>query len=198
MKSRIRLIFRSVSEIVGSKDIGLLVLTDSAEQRQVALPCDSHVLTEFGLRMEQSPMAARLLPEVLWNVVRWQAQLRLEVHIDTVVDGKYQATLSNIDTLDDIPVSAADAVLLSFVSRGEIPVLMDESLFMRQSTIFDAGAVGIALPVNTLSDEMLEKALDKAVKNENYEMASQLRDELSRRRKSAGELPDNMPNDIAQ
>ncbi len=192
---RIRLVFRSVSEIVGSKDIGLLVLTDSAEQRQVALPCDTHVLAEFGLRMENNPVIDKLLPEVLWNVIHWQTDLRLEVHIDTLVDGKYRALLSNADTLEEIPVSASDAVLLSFVSRGEIPVLMEESLFMRQSTVYDSQAVGISLPVNTITDEMLQSALEKAVKNENYEMASQLRDELNRRRKEAQAHEPEAPTD---
>lgn len=184
MIARVRLVFRSVSEIVGSSDIGLLVLTDSAEQRQVALPCDTRTLSEFALRMDNTPLIDKLLPEVLWNLIHWQSDLRLEVHIDQLVDGKYQAMLSNVDTLDDIPISATDAVLLSFVSRGEIAVLMEESLFRRQSTVYDSEAVGVSLPVNTISDEMLQSALDKAVKNENYEMASHLRDEINRRKKT--------------
>ncbi|MBM6993243.1 MAG: bifunctional nuclease family protein [Prevotella sp.] len=193
---RVRLVFRSVSEIVGSTDIGLLVLTDSAEQRQVALPCDRHVLNEFSLRMENNPVVDKLLPEVLWNVIHWQSDLRLEIHIDQLVDGKYQAMLSNVDTLDEIPVSASDAVLLSFVSRGDISILMEESLFMRQSTVYDSQAIGISLPVNTISDEMLQNALDKAVKNENYEMASHLRDEINRRRKaSEGDAPEEKKED---
>lgn len=196
MMQRVRLVFRSVSEIVGSTDIGLLVLTDSAEQRQVALPCDRHVLNEFSLRMENNPVVDKLLPEVLWNVIHWQSDLRLEIHIDQLVDGKYQAMLSNVDTLDEIPVSASDAVLLSFVSRGDISILMEESLFMRQSTVYDSQAIGISLPVNTISDEMLQNALDKAVKNENYEMASHLRDEINRRRKaSEGDAPEEKKED---
>ena len=54
---------------------------------------------------------------------------------------------------------------------------------MRQSTVYDNGASGVSLPVNTISDEMLQSALDKAIKNENYEMASDLRDEMNRRKK---------------
>jgi protein-arginine kinase activator protein McsA len=39
----------------------------------------------------------------------------------------------------------------------------------------------VSLPVNTLSLEMLDQALKKAVEDENYELASQLRDERKRR-----------------
>jgi len=102
--------------------------------------------------------------------------------------------LSNIDTLDDIPISAAEGVLLSFVSHGDVPVLMDQQLFMRQSTVYDSESIGISLPVNTISDEMLQSALDKAVQNENYEMASHLRDEINRRKRLAEEADgDSMP-----
>ena len=59
---------------------------------------------------------------------------------------------------------------------------MDEGLFARQSTVYDRESTGVPLPVNTINDEMLQRALEKAVKNENYEMASHLRDELNRRK----------------
>ncbi len=183
MIKRVRLIFKSVSEIVGAKNIGLLVLTDSAEMRQVVLPCDERTLQAFAMRIKRTPMVDKLLPEVLTNVVQWQTELRLEVHIDRLRKGKYQAVLSNEDTLDEVPIMAADGVLLSFVTRGDIPVMMAEELFMRQSTVYDDGASGVSLPVNTISDEMLQSALDKAIKNENYEMASDLRDEMNRRKK---------------
>ena len=38
MKSKLRLIFKNVSEIVGNEEIGLLVLTDEAEKRQITIP----------------------------------------------------------------------------------------------------------------------------------------------------------------
>ena len=44
----------------------------------------------------------------------------------------------------------------------------------------------MALPVNTITDDMLKSALEKAIQEENYELASHLRDEMKRR---------NLPND---
>ena len=39
----------------------------------------------------------------------------------------------------------------------------------------------MSVPVNVISNEMLQKALEKAVGEEDYEKASQIRDELLRR-----------------
>ena len=183
MSERVRLVFRSVSEIVGGGDVGLLVLTDSDERRQVAMPCDRLLLRGFEARMGKYPLLDKLLPEVLWKVIRWQSELRFEVQIDTLGEGKYQAVLSNVDTLDGIPISAPEGVFLSFVSRGDVPVMMDRRLFMRQSTVYENDSEGISLPINTIGDDMLRSALDRAVRNENYEMASHLRDEINRRRR---------------
>ncbi len=53
-------------------------------------------------------------------------------------------------------------------------------------------AEGVALPVNALPVSMLEKTLGKAVAAENYELASQLRDELNRRRNAGDSKADDV------
>ena len=41
--------------------------------------------------------------------------------------------------------------------------------------------MSVALPIMSLPDSLLQKALDKAVEEENYEGASFIRDEMKRR-----------------
>ncbi len=189
--ARVRLIFKSVSEIVGSSNIGLLILTDSAEQRQIAIPCDKHILDDFTLRLSGSPVREALLPEVLWNVLRWQTDLSLEIVIDGLTDSRYHAQLINAETLEPMVIRAADAILLSYVSNHQIPIFIDDALYMRQSTVYDGESPGISLPVNTIDEGMLRAALAKAIKDENYELASHLRDELNRRKAAAKGNHDN-------
>ncbi len=192
-KQRVRLIFRSVTEIADSNEIGLLLLTDAAELRQVALPCTKFITGEFCKRINNRPLTMNSLPEALWNTIQWQTDLRLEVHIDKIKEGRYMATLTNADTFDEVPIDAAEGVLLSLVSRGDIPVMMDERLFLRQSTTFDPHSPGVSLPVNTITDDMLQTALDRAIAAENYEMAKQLHQEQERRKqwKKDGESKEN-------
>jgi protein-arginine kinase activator protein McsA len=58
---------------------------------------------------------------------------------------------------------------------------VEKSLMARQSVRYSAKAQGVAIPVNTLNSEMLETALQKAINEENYELASQIREEKLRR-----------------
>ena len=150
---RVRLKFKGVSEIVGSDEIGLLILTDISEQNQLAIPCDRAMIREFGLRIGHAEVVGRLLPEVLWHVIAMQANMQFEVLITGIMDGQYRALLVN--TGNQEPVAIAPYV---------------------------KEAQGVAIPVNTISTDMLKDALAKAIEEEKYELASHLRDELRRRR----------------
>ena len=74
---------------------------------------------------------------------------------------------------------AADAVLFSLAA--DAPIYIEPELMQRQSVRFAEGTRGISIPVNSLSTDMLEQALQKAIAEENYELASQLRDEKRKR-----------------
>ncbi|WP_288318818.1 bifunctional nuclease domain-containing protein [Xylanibacter caecicola] len=179
--SRIRLVFKGVSEIVGTDDLGVLVLTDEKEQRQITVVCDKAMAVQAELRVHRVPITQIMLPEVLSKVIANQTELQLEILISGIDDGQYRVMLYNKDTLEPTLIRAGDAVLLSMA--GNIPIYIDHDLMMRQSVPYREDSRGVSLPVNTISDEMLQAALDKAVEDENYELASHLRDEQLRRGK---------------
>ena len=177
--NRVRLIFKSVTEIVGSDDVGLLILVDEQQQRQLTIPCDRNMLYQFSLRVQKVPITNRMLPEVLWQVIRSQTTLHFEILINDLIEGQYRAVLYNVETLEPILIRISDAMLLAYVS--DILIYIDEKLMKKQSVKYVHNAQGMSIPVNTLTDEMLKKALNKAVEDEHYELASQLRDEMKRR-----------------
>lgn len=178
--NKVRLNIKGVSEIVGTEEIGLIVLVDESLSRQLTIPCDREMLIQFRLRLARAPIAGRMLPEVLWHIISTQTDLRFEILINDLIDGQYRALLYNVDTLETISMRASDAALLSFVSN--IPLYVEWGLMEKQSVEYYEKAKGLSIPVNTISDEMLQTALDKAIKEENYEMASHLRDEINRRK----------------
>lgn len=176
---KIRLVFKGVSEIVGSEDLGVLVLTDEKEQRQITFVCDRAMAVQLELRVHQLPLTQIMLPEVLCKVLNNQTYIRMEMLVSGIENGQYRVMLYNKDTLAPLLIRASDAVLLSMA--GGIPIYIDSELMARQSVPFNKDSRGVSLPVNTISDEMLKMALEKAIEDENYELASQLRDEQLRR-----------------
>ena len=135
---------------------------------------------QLGLRRNHLPITKMLLPEVLWQLVRSFSSDDFEIIIDDIIDGQYRVLLYNILTLQPIKLRASDAVLLSII--GNIPIYIEASLMARQGTPFSKNATGASLPINILDDKMIEDALAKAIKDENYELASRINEEIKRRK----------------
>ena len=170
--NKIRLKFKSVSDIVGSPGLSLLVLTDEGEKKQITIIIDHPTAEQMKLRVTKERDVETSLPEVMWQLLTIHVDLRLEILINCIVGGQYKAIVYDQDTLTPASISIGDAVLLSLV----------ESLMYRQSVSYQEGSAGIAIPVNTLNVEMLEDAMKKAIEKEDYELASHLRDEMRRRK----------------
>ena len=177
--ARIKLFLQQATEVVGEEKDGLLILTDSFQERQIAIPCSSRMFDEFKARMN-NPKQQTELADILFSVLKWQTGLSLERVIINVDNGHYSAILNNTDSLEQVPIDGAQAVLLNYISKDKIPLFIEEKLFLKQSSVYDMKAKGVSLPVNTLSSSMLRKAMEMAIAAENYALASQLRDELNR------------------
>ncbi len=178
--NKIRLVLNGVSEIVGDDNLGLLILTDVAQTRQLSIICDKQMEYQFGLRMSKAPITKNMLPEVMAQVISQQTTLNIELLIHDIVDGQYQASLVNNDTLQTVPMRASDAIL--FASVSHCPLYIEERLMMRQSVPYTTDTPGITIPVNSISNSMLQSALSKAIEDENYELASHLHEEIQRRK----------------
>lgn len=182
---KLRLVFQGISEILEGPELALIVLTDQMKERQISIVCDKHMEYQFGLRLSKQIRTDRLLPEVLTNVAKTQGGMRFEILISDVIDGEYRCMLVNETTFESVPMRASDAILFAMVSNS--PIYIEYNLMMRQSVRYSADPHGMAIPINALSDSMLKQALDKAVANENYELASSLRDEIKKRHEAKGD-----------
>ena len=182
---KIQLIFQGVSEIVEGPELALLVLTDQMKERQISIVIDKHMEYQFGLRMGHKVNTDRLLPEVLTNVAKQQGGMRFEVLISDVINGEYRCMLVNETTFESLPMRASDAILFATISNT--PIYIEYNLMMRQSVRYSANPRGLAIPINALNYEMLNKAMQKAIDDEDYEQASYLRDEINKRKKKKEE-----------
>ena len=169
-----------MAEIVGSDDVALLTLTDELEQKQLSVVCEKSMARQLNMRISEAPLTALMLPEVLCRIMGDMDSEHFEVLINDLVDGQYRSVIVEKSTLLMTPIRISDAVMLAKIAGLDIYIV--QSLMQRQAVSFNVNARGISIPVNTLSMDMLEKALDNAITEENYELASQLRDEMKRRK----------------
>lgn len=176
----VRLVYKGLSELRGSKDIGLIILTDEAQKRQIAVVCDKHIVNQFRIRMVREVNTSRLLPEVMAKMLKEDTANAYHLAIDAIENGVYRARIVNEQTLGTTEIRVSDGVLMSRIA--DYPIYMEDALFDRQSVPFTPQATGMALPINAISEDMLQDALQKAIEREDYEMANQLSRELKKRK----------------
>ena len=72
-----------------------------------------------------------------------------------------------------------DCLILAYTF--DCPITIGEALLEHQY-MREVGDGMYSIPVNSVSVDALKEALKRAVEDENYELASQLRDEIERRK----------------
>lgn len=172
---RIQLRFHTLHKMEGTDDMSVILLTDMEQQRVLSFICDNAIAQQFAIR-SNNPSSRIMLPEALLQLIG----AKLEMVVVGIYDGQYQVMLSNLRTGALVRLRMSDAVLLSGISNT--PLYIEERLFQQQSMPFDAESTKVAIPINTLDSKGLQKALDQAVENENYELASIIRDEIKSRK----------------
>ncbi len=190
--SRIPLKIQGVTDITATNTASLLIITDMEEQRQLSVVCNEIMRHEFGIRRgkytgnkinreQTEEMLKVALPETISAIIKYMTDLQLAVVIVSVYDGQYRAVIEDVNTGTAFPIRISDGALLCYADT-HIPLYIEASLWERQSVPYlGQEARGIAMPLNTLSIEMLEQALKKSIEEEKYELAKQLKDEIDRR-----------------
>lgn len=113
------------------------------------------------------------------------------VIITKLVDGVfYSSLICERDKIEEI-IDSRTSDAISLALRFKAPIFTHESVMEKAGIVFekdDNPSKGILVDelsekenYTNLSTEELERAIKKAVKNEDYEMAARLRDEISKR-----------------
>ena len=97
-----------------------------------------------------------------------------------MANGQYVTIIQDISNGDTFRVKASQAILLSIISG--IPIYTTKELMQKQSNVFLGRGEKLSLPINVVTNSMLEESLKKAIEEENYEIASRLSEELKKRK----------------
>ena len=191
---KIKLKYMGIQLMVNNTDIGIISLVDESETRHLSIVCDKFTKFQFDLRSglantEEEHVQAigenagrTLLPEALMGIISYMTDLKLCVVVTNVVDGIYRAVIEDERTGTTFPVKATEGVLLTLVNK-HVPLYAEKRLWQYQSVPLKKGQPGVAIPINSLTKEMLEASLEKAIENEEYETAKHIKEELDRRAK---------------
>lgn len=192
--NKIKLKYMGIQQMVNNQEVGIICLSDEMETRQLSIVCDKFTKFQFDLRNDSLAQndallhsfgdnAGRiLLPEALMSIISYMTDLKLCVVITNVVDGVYRAVIEDVRTGTTFPVRATEGVLLTIANK-HVPLYAEQTLWKYQSVPMKKDQPGVAIPINSLTREMLETSLEKAIENEEYETAKHLKEELDRRNK---------------
>ncbi len=174
---RIQLRFENIQSVVGSDKFSVILLTDMQRKYALSMICDKLITDQLLMRINTPDLCRNMLPEALVELL---PEGQYEIMIYGIHDGQYQVLLQDLESSNNVRLRISDGVLLSLITH--YPLFIDETLMEHQRILFDENARDIAIPINAMNINGLKKALQKAVSAENYKLASQLRDEIERRK----------------
>jgi bifunctional DNase/RNase len=180
MNNKERLYYFSCNRLTGTDDVCIIALLDESAMREISIVCEKGVAVLIELYLTKPDVLKTSLVNALVDIVEKQTDFHFEIDIEGLDDGVYITYLVNTVNGARNRIKASEAVYLSLVS--DVPIYITYELMKTQSVRHREKSDSLALPVNAVSVEMLQKALDKAVKDENYELASRLRDEMQIRK----------------
>ena len=166
--------FENLQQVVGGEGMAVIVLTDLERRNALSVVCDDAMAQQLQMRVTNPKVCYNMLPETLLSLLTSS----YEMMICGLFEGQYQVVMMD-DIGNSLPLRISDAVLLSLIS--DIPLYIENHLMERQCFPYDEKSQSIAIPINTMDLLRLKSALDHAVENENYELASQIRDEINKR-----------------
>lgn len=128
----------------------------------------SHLMVKLASRVCMTPIGIRLMQPA---------------------NGKTQALIDFelVNEIVSITTPIAEAVVTALETRSSLWV--QRTTFERQTRMNkNGGSQNMALPITAMSDKLISDALQAAVKEDNFELATILRDELNKRKDKESEI----------
>lgn len=174
-----KLIYKGIFSIPEADDVCLITLTDEGEKRALYIVLEKGVANEIKMHEKMMEDADCQLVDVFSKVLKDEGAVHYRIVFEGILNQGLKAKLVNTITDASYDIRPEMAVLLSLKSDFEMCTSLD--VLQKFSTPYNKNVMSVALPIMSLPDSLLHKALEKAVEEENYEGASFIRDEMKRR-----------------
>ena len=158
----------------------VIMLTDEPETRCLNIICDKTMSQQLQMRTGHLDICNCLLPEVLMKFLGDYVPVKkMEINIQNILDGQYLVGLMNTDNYAIHRIRLSDAVLLHLIA--DVPLYIDGQLMKMQSSPYTENQTKLSIPLNTLETEKLKEELQRAIEDEDYRLASNIKEELNKR-----------------
>lgn len=174
-----KLIYKGTFSIPEADDACIITLTDEGEKRALYIVLEKEVANEIKMHEKKMEDANCHLVDVFSKVLKDEGAVHYRIVFEGILNQGLKAKLVNVITDASYDIRPEMAVLLALKSDFEMCTSLD--VLQKFSTPYNKNVMSVALPIMSLPDSLLHKALEKAVEEENYEGASFIRDEMKRR-----------------
>lgn len=180
-----KLLYQGTFMIPEADNACVITLTDESEKRALSIVTEKEMATEIKNHEKDKQDTKDHLVDVLTNIMGVQVAT-YDIHIIPIRDLGFKAKLVSIIEQKEFELRIDEAILLSLTAK--IPIYASLDVLQHFSTPYNKEVMSVALPILSLPDSLLQKALEKAIQEENYEGASYIRDEMKRREEKRKKL----------
>jgi uncharacterized protein len=170
-----------------------LVLGETNGKRRLPIVIGHYEAQAIALEIEKMKPSRPLTHDLFYNFAKTFGLNIIEVQITKFHEGIFYATLlcDNGLSIHEIDSRTSDAVALSI--RFHCPIYTTEDIMAQAGIVFEEEDQLVESDISTTNDDFisslhnlsiaeLEGELQQAVEDEDYERASQLRDEIRKRK----------------
>ena len=156
-----------LEEVEGGRKLPIIIGRQEAQAIKVMMV---KYLPPRPLTHDLFPMLTKHLGAVLKKILIYKAK-----------DGVFYSYLCFDKDGEEFKIDSRTSDAVALALRYECPMYTTEEI-MQSEHLHDLGEGKFSVPISSVSMQMLEEALQAALDKEEYEQASQLRDEIRKRK----------------
>lgn len=190
----VELVVSDIMSKVSDQRAHVLLLREKEGLRKIIVALGLLEAQAIAFAMRGIP-TSRPLTHDLFGSITAEFGIELQhVLIDNISDGTFHAKLCYRQGADIRVVDARTSDAIAIALRAESPIYIEEELLNRMC-VQDERNGAISIPITAADENTLRMAMDNAVKEENYELAMKLKEEIDSRHRGEAEIADTKEND---
>lgn len=183
---KIELKVLGISASTASNNAFALILKENGGDRRIPIIIGAFEAQAIALEIEGIVTPRPMSHDLMKNIIDALDDELAEVQINGLQEGTFFSTLVFKNSLKEIDSRPSDAIALAV--RFNCPIYIDNYILSENSINTEdiesekenADDISEKESVPSSKLEKLQKSLDKAIADENYEKAAQIRDEIKR------------------